>query len=116
MKPGKKPRWSSIGQRTELRIHLDGGFEIFGEYVLLRGRVLKFAVVLLWRDEQENVLQVRRYDTAHGFAHLDILSRKGNLLRKVRLTEPANYQEALEYALADFKENYQAYGRGFSAT
>jgi hypothetical protein len=44
---------------------------IFGEYVLLRGRVLKFVVVLLWRDEQENVLQVRRYDTAHGFAHLD---------------------------------------------
>jgi len=116
MNPGKKSRWSAVGQRTELRIHLDGGFEIYGEYVLLRGEVLKFVVVLLWRDARENVLQVRRYDTAHGFAHLDILSRKGNLLRKVRLTEPTSYQEALEYALADFKENYQAYGRDFFAT
>jgi hypothetical protein len=73
-------------------------------------------VVLLLRSEDGNPIQICRYDTAHGFAHLDILSRKGNLLRKIRLTTLSTYQEALEYALADFKENYQAYGRRFFAS
>ncbi|KKL81458.1 hypothetical protein LCGC14_1994540 [marine sediment metagenome] len=55
--------------------------------------------------------QVVRYDTAHGFAHKDILSYKG-AIRKEKL--PFNdLNLALTFAEKDLKDNWQKYRASF---
>jgi hypothetical protein len=48
-----------------------------------------------------------RYDTAHGFAHCDIIHYSGKI-EKVRMPT-LNYKEALTYADEDLNENWQVY-------
>ena len=55
----------------------------------------------------ESWTPVARYDTAHGFAHLDILLSKGTQ-EKVRLRE-ADLNKALAIAFIDLVENAELY-------
>jgi hypothetical protein len=48
-----------------------------------------------------------RYDTAHGFAHCDIIGYSGKV-KKVRMPT-LDYEEALTYADEDLNENWEAY-------
>ena len=50
---------------------------------------------------------VIRYDTAHGFAHCDIIHFSGKI-EKVRMPT-LDYKEALTYADEDLDENWQTY-------
>jgi len=77
-----------------------------------RGQVEEFAVVLTRTSEEAGLQQICRYDNAHGFAHLDLLSRSGNLREKHPYSHLSD-QEALEHAIADLKANYQAYWDDF---
>lgn len=54
---------------------------------------------------------VVRYDTAHGFAHKDILSYTGNV-RKERLPFD-DFNLALTFAEKDLKDNWQKYKEHF---
>lgn len=71
-----------------------------------RGRVLRFLVQLecLIGDEWHPVV---RYDTAHGFAHRDVLHPVG----ETEKTEMAvrDYNAALTFAISDLSENWEAY-------
>lgn len=51
-----------------------------------------------------------RYDTAHGFPHVDILHPDGTSdKRELSL----NYNEALTYAIADVMSNWESYRRRY---
>jgi hypothetical protein len=54
---------------------------------------------------------VVRYDTAHGFAHRDILDKKGSV-RKTPLFNQ-DYNDALIFAENDLKTNWEYYKQRF---
>ena len=56
---------------------------------------------------------VVRYDTAHGFPHLDVLDRHGRVVDKVRLASQATLGIALTYALQDIADTWPAYREVF---
>ena len=71
-----------------------------------KNEVIKFVVQLevLVKGQWRPIL---RYDTAHGFAHCDILHHDGKV-EKVRMPT-LNYTEALTYADDDLSQNWQVY-------
>ena len=54
---------------------------------------------------------VVRYDTAHGFAHRDLIDRRGRV-QKTPLFN-MDYNEALSFAESDLKANWRDYKRHF---
>jgi hypothetical protein len=71
-----------------------------------RGRVTMFVVQLeAWH--QERWKSVRRYDTAHGQPHVDVLDPTGRTIDKqwLRLSNNA----ALTLAINDIKRNWRQY-------
>jgi len=75
-----------------------------------RGKILEF----LEQYEtlfQEKWLAVVRYDTAHGFAHKDILRPSGRAI-KIRLAE-TDYNEAMTLAIKDLQVNWPRYKQNF---
>ena len=51
---------------------------------------------------------VVRYDGVHGFAHRDILDRRGKVTKEPLSGNPS-YREALEIGRRDILENWQTY-------
>ncbi len=74
-----------------------------------KGKVTAFVVQLevfvnnQWRE-------VIRYDSAHGFAHVDRYYLNG---RKIKKKLDLDLSEALTLADEDIKENWKAYQRAF---
>ena len=69
------------------------------------GQILRFTVQLeCWHEDW---MPVVRCDTAHGFAHCDIIHPHGDD-RKVRL-DIQDFNEALTIAVADITENWVRY-------
>lgn len=54
---------------------------------------------------------VIRYDTAHGFAHCDIIHRSGKVEKMAIPT--LNYRDALTYADEDLNDNWKFYREFF---
>jgi len=54
---------------------------------------------------------VVRYDTAHGFAHKDIMTAKGREIKQPLFFE--SYNLAFTYATLDLKANWKNYKRNF---
>jgi hypothetical protein len=77
------------------------------DYETHAGRVVSF-VVLLMIQHGESIYNVARYDTAHGTPHRDILSKSNSVIEKYWL-DNMEFDEALTYAIDDFKENYENY-------
>ena len=50
---------------------------------------------------------VVRYDTAHGFAHRDLLDKKGNSQKTPLFNQ--DYNDALTFAESDLKTNWKYY-------
>ncbi len=79
-------------------------------FELERSRVLRFVVQLECRfnDEWSPVV---RYDTAHNFAHRDVLHPSG----KTDKTEIAiqDYNQALTFAIRDLNDNWDKYRRRY---
>lgn len=75
-------------------------------FIKQRGRIIEFAVQIecLIQGEWHAVI---RYDTAHGFAHRDVLRPDGT---EEKMALPfSSFNEALTFALLDLKTNWQAY-------
>lgn len=74
-----------------------------------KGRIIKFAVQLeVLVDNQWRV--VIRYDTAHGFAHIDQYHLDGKRIKK---EFHLRFNEALTLADEDIKENWKIYKKDF---
>jgi hypothetical protein len=82
------------------------------QFELDGGEVLKFTVQLecCFEDEWAPVV---RYDTAHGFAHCDRLHPYADEAKTRMLMQ--DYNEALNWAMADLTSNWQAYRRRYAA-
>ena len=77
------------------------------DYETHAGRVVSFVVLLMIQNDG-NIYNVARYDTAHGTPHRDILSKSNSVIEKYWL-DYMEFDEALTYAINDFKENYENY-------
>lgn len=74
-----------------------------------KGKVIGFAVQLeVLVEEQWQV--VIRYDSAHGFAHIDRYDIDG---RKIKTELDLKFGEALVLADEDIKENWKIYQKTF---
>ncbi|HEY7031589.1 MAG TPA: hypothetical protein VH482_09695 [Thermomicrobiales bacterium] len=76
------------------------------------GRVVRFSV------QYEAVVEavtypVVRYDTAHDYAHRDILDWSGHEIAKEWIAGPDRYAEVLTNAITDLKTNWPGYRRDF---
>ena len=56
---------------------------------------------------------VMRYDTAHGFAHRDVLNRRGEVIEKQALALHLSFREALDLGVRDIRANWRRYRRDF---
>jgi hypothetical protein len=76
-----------------------------------RGKILFFRVQ--FETKINNVwYPVVRYDTAHGFAHRDLLNLKGSVIKKTPLFNQ-DYNDALTFAEHDLKSNWELYKKRF---
>ena len=74
-----------------------------------KGKVIGFAVQLeVLADDRWQV--VIRYDSAHGYAHIDRYYLDG---RKIKIELYLNFPEALILADEDIKENWKIYQKAF---
>jgi hypothetical protein len=93
----------SILRSKEWTQYLPDGFTIEVVLTTFLNRIVSFSVVLV-KDDQ----CISRYDTAHGYAHRDILGQKSaSPLMKVQYT--MRLMEVFNYARKDFTENYAKY-------
>jgi hypothetical protein len=77
-----------------------------------RGRVVRFTV------QYETTLagqwvRVVRYDTAHGYAHLDVLDQLGRVGIKIVVAVHLSFDQALTVVERDLRQNWQRYRQGF---
>ena len=95
---------------VEFRRLLDDKNVVRVSFTVERNQVLRFVVQLECRfnGEWEPVVL---YDTAHGFAHRDVLHPAG----KTDKTEMAvrDYNEALTFAIRDLTDNWASYRRRY---
>lgn len=73
--------------------------------------VIEFSVQLeIWFKEQWQ--PILRYDTAHGFAHKDLISATGKV-KKTTFDNIRDFGEALTFAENDIKSNWELYQERF---
>lgn len=84
-----------IATDTVIRIH----------HRIQQGKVIHFVVQLEVQGKP-----VKRYDNAHGFAHIDRYNLKGNQQKE---TLDLNFNEALTLAEQDIKQNWPIYRERF---
>jgi hypothetical protein len=82
---------------------LPDGFYILIERTTNGSTLSEFVVLLIYNDER-----IARYDTAHGFAHRDVLGKKSALMKKVKYPTLNNW-EVFGNAIDDFSQNYKAH-------
>lgn len=97
-------------REVEFRQLLDEHNALRVRFTLDQGQVEKFAVQLE-SQFQDHWVAVIRYDTAHGFAHCDMMHPYDSAT-KVRLNI-RDYNEALTFAQQDLTENWRAYRRRY---
>lgn len=72
------------------------------------GEVVALHVVQYEMRREGEWLPVARYDTAHGFFHMDLYTVRGPV--KYRIFVPA-LSQALTFAIDDLKANWRSYKR-----
>ena len=53
-----------------------------------------------------------RYDTAHGFAHRDLLNIKGEVIKTPLFNQ--DFNDSLTFSESDLKTNWESYKRNFT--
>mgnify|MGYP001596431586 CR=1 FL=1 len=76
------------------------------EHVRIGNKIISFVVQIEFNVDGK-WHPVVRYDTAHGFAHRDLLRPHGKLEKTPLFLH--TYNEALDFAEADLKNNWQIY-------
>ena len=56
--------------------------------------------------------EIRRYDSAHGTPHIDILNLKGKTIEKIWMPQ-LDFGDAMTFAIEDIKLNFEIYVRRF---
>ncbi len=80
------------------------------EFVTDKGKV-KDLVVQYESLLNNEWIAIVRYDCSHGFFHRDTMKRNGS--RRKKEIRVSNLNEALNYALADIKINWESYKENY---
>jgi len=72
--------------------------------------------VIYFRIQLETVVEgdwrpVVRYDTSHGYAHRDLMNKKGEVIKSPIFVR--DYNDALTFAESDLKANWELYKERF---
>ncbi len=95
---------------TSFRFLLEPDVALRVQFSRDRGQVIAF-VVQLECYIIDSWYPVIRYDTAHGYAHCDILRPDGS--QEKRELSISSFNDALTYAQRDLRENHQYYCERF---
>jgi hypothetical protein len=93
-------------QETSFEASLDVGVSVRVRFIRERKQIVSFVVQLECLID-DSWYPLVRYDTAHGFAHCDILRPDGS--SEKLLIPVSDFNEALTYAQEDIKANYRRY-------
>ena len=97
--------------KTEFLIRLSEEDRYRHVHFSSKGKISYFSIQI--ETEVNGIwLPVVRYDTAHGFAHRDILNVKGEEVSKTPLFNQ-DYNSALTFAESDLKLNWESYKTNF---
>lgn len=77
-----------------------------------RGQVVRF-VIQFETLIHKKWYPVVRYDTVHGYAHKDVLDRRGRVIEKVEMAN-MDYNKALQMANLDIDSNWGIYKQRLS--
>ncbi len=95
---------------AEFLISYDVDVRMRYTHLTIHGRVVDF-VVQLEIQIGNQWYPIIRYDTAHGFAHRDVLHPDGSVTKTPLFV--VDYGEALTYAEGDLKSNWDLYRERF---
>ena len=95
---------------TEYAVRLSASDRYRHLHVRVKERIVFFRVQLETRLETK-WLPVVRYDTAHGFAHRDLLDQRGRAEKTPLFNQDLN--DALTFAENDLKTNWRSYKQRF---
>jgi hypothetical protein len=84
------------------------GARLATEYMTWKGQMVSFVIRLEKLREDGGWRLAARYDTCHGWPHLDVVNGKGELVLK-RWMEEGDIGEAFQQAILDFKKNHEKY-------
>jgi hypothetical protein len=84
------------------------GVRLVTEYMTWKGQMVSFVIRLEKLREDGGWRLAARYDTCHGWPHLDVVNGKGELVLK-RWMEEGDIGEAFQQAILDFKKNHEKY-------
>jgi hypothetical protein len=91
----------------DYEIALPSGARIIVSIKMIGGRVVSF-VIRLVATRAGREYDAARYDTAHGWPHLDLLAPSGGV-REKRWLDIDDFEKALTHAIEDFKRNHEEY-------
>lgn len=80
------------------------------KHIRQRGKIVFFSVQFETKLA-DKWYPVVRYDTSHGFAHRDLIDRKGKVMKTPVFIQ--DYKDALTFAESDLKANWEIYKRRF---
>lgn len=95
---------------VEYRIRIGSNDRYRHLHVKERGKVVFFRVQYETKV-RDKWYPVVRYDTAHGFAHRDLLSFEGDVVKTPLFNQ--DYNDALAFAEHDLKANWEYYKKRF---
>ena len=84
------------------------GVRLATEYMTWKGQMVSIVIRLEKLRVDGEWRLAARYDTCHGWPHLDVVNGKGELVLK-RWMEEGNIGEAFQQAILDFKKNHEKY-------
>lgn len=98
-------------------IAIDDDVRIIVVFYREKKRITDFAVILeakgaMLNMETDEWTQVLRFDTAHGYPHMDKLNKYGDKKSTIKFDYLSN-EEALSMAVDFLKENYEVFIKEF---
>ncbi|NHZ71998.1 MAG: hypothetical protein GWP17_02805 [Aquificales bacterium] len=99
-----------VTRSVKFRRILDENIALRVRFATTRGKIDGFVVQLesFINDKWHPIV---RYDTAHGFAHQDVLHPFDDVKKSGLVSQ--NYNEALTYAIQDLSENWDFYDQRY---
>ena len=97
-------------KKTEFTIRLGPDDRLRELHSRSRGKIISFTVQYetFWKGKWSVVV---RYDTAHGFSHRDQYDSRGKAIKTPLFV--LNFNQALTFAEADLKANWNIYRERF---
>ena len=99
-----------MGKKVEYLIRIGNTDRYRHQHIREKGRIVHFCVQLETLIDK-SWYPIVRYDTSHGFAHRDLIDKKGSVIKTPIFVH--DYNDALTFAESDLKANWEIYRNRF---